>query len=49
MFSKYQIENSGGKAGKDTDDKGLDDRRFKLFYKKFLINKANQKQVQKIQ
>lgn len=49
MFSKYQIETKGGKALKNSDDTGLDDRQVILFYKKFKVNPANKKQVEMIE
>ena len=45
MFSKFQMENKGGKAAKNSDDEGLDDILVKKFYADFKADPENAKQV----
>ena len=43
MFSKYQLDFKGGKAAKDDEDTGLDDKKVKVFFKKFSADPNNSK------
>lgn len=45
MFSKFQLEYKGGKAKKKSNDKGLDDTKVKIFFKKFKANPDNAHQI----
>ena len=45
MFSKFQLDNQGGKAAKDDEDTGLDDVKVKQFFKKFSADAQNKQQL----
>ena len=49
MFTKYQLKHKGGKALKNSDDTGLDDRLVKKFYKEFRRDPKNKKQIEMIE
>lgn len=49
MFSKFQIENKGGKVEKGSDDVLLDDKKFKVWYNNFKNDPKNEKQVETIE
>lgn len=49
MFTKYQLKHNGGKALKNSEDTGLDDRLVKKFYKEFRRDPKNKKQVDVIE